>query len=95
MSKSVQQRVIEIITTQAISQVAAGRYVDWERLNGRGSHIDEKWFWDNFTSVVKTTEDQLSGAVEGWVTVEFEGRVIERINAMRRMFKNELEREPD
>ncbi|KKK54519.1 hypothetical protein LCGC14_3083860, partial [marine sediment metagenome] len=66
MAKTLQQRVIEIITALAISRVATQRELNWddiEDLFDTGPKVDEKWFWDNFGSMVTLAENQISGAV--------------------------------
>ena len=92
--KAIQQRVIEIITLQAVSKVAAGRYINWDDLDEldggnppcRNLIVDEDWFWDNFRAMVGETEKHLTDAVEGWVTVKYEERIIGRIHNVARMF---------
>ncbi len=91
MPKTLQQQVIEIITAQAISRIAEGRTMSWddvETLFDTGPTVDEKWFWDNFGSMCATAEKQMQPIVEGWVTVEYEEQIVDRIKNVRRMFED-------
>lgn len=93
-TKTVQQQVIEIITAQAMSHSVVGKYLYWDDISTlleAGPDIDEKWFWDNFKFAVSKTEEQVHSALEAWVTVQYEEAIIERVEAIHRMFENDPE----
>lgn len=83
MSKTLQQVVIEMIATQAIFHARTNRWAQWSNFDPKPV-IDSMWFWDNFRDMVYKAETNLRGAIESWVTVEFEEAIVERIKSQAR-----------
>lgn len=76
-------QVIEMIAIQAASLYSIGNGVRWKDMDVKERPVfEETWFWDNFNDMVDEAIMNLLGAVEGWVTVEYEQEVQDIIDAV-------------
>ncbi len=80
MMDIVRSQVIEMIALQACSHYMAGRSIKWVDMGVKPT-FEEDWFWNHFEDMVDQAVMGLCGAVEGWVTVEYEEDIADIIEA--------------
>ncbi len=78
MMDIVRSQVIEMIAIQACNIYTVGSHRDWTDMEVKPT-FEENWFWDNFNEMVDQAVMTLKGAVEGWVTVEYEEEIADII----------------
>ncbi len=77
----VRGQVIEMIATQAASLYSRGSAIKWDDMDTKPT-FDEDWFWNNFNDIIDEAVMGVPGAIEGWVTVEYEQDIIDLIDLM-------------
>ncbi len=81
MMDIVRSQVIEMIARQALSLHSCGHSIKWADIDPRPI-FEEQWFWDNFNDMVDEAVMGITGAVESWVTIEYEQDIIDIIDQM-------------
>ncbi len=82
MMDIVRSQVIEMIAIQAASIYSTGKRTTWDAFTAQFEvkpTYEENWFWNNFSDMVDEAVMNLIGAVEGWVTVEYESDIADII----------------
>ena len=69
--KATCQTVIDMITRQAVNIYSRGSKELWNEMDITPP-FGEDWFWETFVDIVDESVMALNGAVEAWVTVEYE-----------------------